>query len=498
MLGQPWHRKAQLGNSLAIAALLLLLWNPAQIFEIGPQLSFLAVAAIGAFLRLMSEQAAVRHEMAENQPQDLPSESALWIRRWIGVPLRWVWETFLLTAAIWLVVAPLIAARFHVVSPVGLAANVLLMPVVVVMLWCGYVLLFCGMLLPPLAPLFGYLFEGGLSLCLTIVDAAGRIGIGHHYVPGPANWWLAGFYVLLAAAVFACPRGRRRSWAGRVLLCWCVLGLAVAVLSPAGARLRCTFLSVGHGSAILVELPGGRTLLYDAGQLHDAERTERIVESAAWELGISRLDAVVLSHADVDHFNALPGIMDKLPVGRVYVSPSMLDTRQWAVDALCDAIVDRGVPLVPVGTDDRLLLDDEVEVRVLAPPGHLRGGADNANSLVLEITYRDRVILLTGDLEGVGLVDLLALPPRKVDVLSAPHHGSLDANTRDLAAWCNPRWVVVSGGRQKSEDKLREIYGPQGTVLSTWTSGAVTFTIDAEGQMQVGEFVQNAAEKPAP
>lgn len=490
LIGQPWHRRARLGNSLALAALVLLLWNPAQLFEVGPQLSFLAVVAIVALMRLKTETAAKPQEEEQYEPQDLRSERFEQFRRWAHAPLNKIGDALLITAGIWLIVAPLIAARFHMVSPVGLVVNVLLMPLVIVVLWCGYALLFCGMLLPPLAPVFGYLFDSGLSLFLAIVDNAQRLRWGHQHVPGPADWWLLGFYALLVAAIFGGAKFGMRRWGTRGLLCWCVLGLAVAVIPHKTPQLRCTFFSVGHGSAILVELPNGRTLLYDAGQLHDAGRTERIIENGAWELGIARLDAVVLSHADVDHFNAVPGLLDKLPVDGVYVSPSLLDTRQPAVAALCDAIFDSDIPLHSLGTDDQLLLDDDVNIRVLVPAGDVRGGSDNANSLVLAIEYRERVILLTGDLEGEGLLALFATPSLDVDILASPHHGSLAANTLDLAAWCRPRWVIASGGRQSPTAALREIYGPGATVLSTWTSGAVTVTIDDTGKIDVKEFVK--------
>lgn len=490
LIGQPWHRRTRLGNSLALAALVLLLWNPAQLFEVGPQLSFLAVVAIVALMRLKAERAASLANNEQHEPKELRSERFERIRRWTRVPLKWTWDGLLVTAAIWLIVAPLIAARFHMVSPVGLVVNVLLMPLVIVVLWCGYALLFCGLFIPPLTPVFGFLFDNGLSFFLAIVDGAQRLSWGHQFVPGPANWWLVGFYALLVAAIFGGPQRGVRRWGARGMLCFCVLGLAVAVIPHNGPQLRCTFFSVGHGSAILVELPGGRTLLYDAGQLHDAGRTERIIENGAWELGIGRLDAVVLSHADVDHFNAVPGLMDKLPVAGVYVSPSLLDTRQPAVVALCDAIISSGIPLHSLGTDDQLLLDDDVDIRVLVPAGDVQGGSDNANSLVLSIEYRERVILLTGDLEGEGLLALFATPSRDVDVLSSPHHGSLAANTSDLAAWCRPQWVIASGGRKSPTTALREIYGPGTDVLSTWTSGAVTVTIDDTGRVDVREFVK--------
>lgn len=108
---------------------------------------------------------------------------------------------------------------------------------------------------------------------------------------------------------------------------------------------------------------------------------------------------------------------------------------------------------------------------------------DNANSLVLKIEYAGRTILLTGDLEGAGLDELLAQPAIPCDVLLAPHHGSRAANPRALDDWATPTFVVVSGGRAKSGEALEEIYGADTTVLATVTSGAVTFSITPQGEL---------------
>lgn len=489
LAGRPWQRRAPLENSLAIAALLLLLWNPSQLFDIGPQLSFLAVIAIAACARFRPFAPDDEPPNATD-PTRLPSERMQQLHRLFGPLLRGVGRSYLVVAAIWLFTLPLIAARFHLVSPVGFLINVILMPLVIFVLWSGYLLLFCGLLLPPLASVFAVGFDIGLSLFLHLVDWAADVRCGHVYVPGPGNWWLGAFYALLFTAAFARQWQFVRKWSVVALLIWISVGLGSALWQPRDGNLRCTFLSVGHGCAVLLEMPGGRTLLYDAGQLHNARRAERVVENALWERGIGRLDAVVLSHADVDHFNAIPDITNKLPTGAVFFSPTFLDFDQSSVVALCDALAAQGLTPRLIGADDTLTIDDQVRVRVLHPAANSQISTDNANSIVLAIEYRGRRILLTGDLEGEGLNALLDRPKTKFDVVLAPHHGSLGSNTAGLAEWCSPDWVIISGGRRNSAKLLEEIYGPKAQILSTWTSGAVTVVVDDGGDIDVQPFLE--------
>ncbi|HLQ46666.1 MAG TPA: hypothetical protein VK137_18120, partial [Planctomycetaceae bacterium] len=110
------------------------------------------------------------------------------------------------------------------------------------------------------------------------------------------------------------------------------------------------------------------------------------------------------------------------------------------------------------------------------------------NSVVLMIECSGRRILLTGDLERDGLRRLLETTPVRPDVLLSPHHGSLGANTTDLARWACPSWLVVSGDRRANLSTLRTRFGPDTTVLSTADDGAITFEIDSHGKLSCQTF----------
>jgi competence protein ComEC len=115
--------------------------------------------------------------------------------------------------------------------------------------------------------------------------------------------------------------------------------------------------------------------------------------------------------------------------------------------------------------------------------------SDNSNSLVLAVDGFGRRILLTGDLEASGLEDLLAEEPLRCDVLMAPHHGSRQSNSPELAAWCRPRWVVFSGDGRWNVPEINATYQAVGSrVLHTYQSGAIQVRIVA-GEIAVSGFV---------
>lgn len=482
--GLPWYRGGSLFNGVALAALGVMAWNPMYLFDVGAQLSFLAVIAL---IWAPASYARAAKPQALGEPMEFTAGSV--VRRAGGFVWDWTLTGYIAVGAMWLFALPLAMARFQMFSPIGFLINVLLAPLMIVILWCGYALLLCGLLVPSSAAFFGVGFDWGLRGLLWLVEASARLPYGHIPLPGPSDAWLVGFYSCLALVVCGGMRSRWRPWGWRLMLVWCVAGLTGACLPSHPAGLRCTFLAVGHGLSVLIELPNGKTLLYDAGQLGDGPRARQTVQTALWQQGPSAIDALVISHADVDHFNGVPGLSESVRIGGAFVHPSFLDFKQSSVRTVCDSLGARQVPIKLIWQDDALQIDSSVAVRVLHPPAGQRSSQDNANSLVLSIEYAGRTVLLTGDLEKDGLQSLLRQPGRDVDILLSPHHGSLGANTRELAKWSRPEWVVASGGRPGLVGKLQAIYGPSAQVLSTQERGAVTFEIGPDGTIRWNCFV---------
>jgi competence protein ComEC len=253
--------------------------------------------------------------------------------------------------------------------------------------------------------------------------------------------------------------------------------------------LDCTFIAVGHGCSVLVELPGGKNMLYDVGQLGSPEAAARSIAGCLWSRGITHLDAVVISHADVDHYNALPALLEQFSVGVVYVSPVMFDEKTPALQKLSSALEDKGVPLREIWSGDRLTTDDASSIEVLHPSKQGVLGSDNANSIVLSVEYAGRRILLTGDLESPGLEEVLAESPLDCDVVMAPHHGSRHSDPHGFSTWTTPEWTVISGGFSEEMDEVQATFqSADSRVLHTATSGAVRISIAEQGELEASAF----------
>ena len=476
-------RRTSITNLLAAAAIGVLAYNPSELFQSGTQLSFLCVAALAAY----------GSTLGKTKPLDPLKKLVRSCEPWPQKVYRWTASRFTQLAAasliVWLVATPLVAHHFHITTPVSILITPILWPLVAITLFCGLIICLFGWLLPPLASLLGAVAAICLSATQAVVGWAEQLDLGGIYLPGPEVWWLVVFYIVLA--LFALSSLKRISWKVKYSLAafWIVVGLAASEFNKQADQLRCTFLAVGHGTCVVLELPNRQTILYDAGSLGSPEGAADTISHYLWSRGITRIDAAVLSHADVDHYNAVPDLLERFNMGTVYVSPLMFDpwATQGQLDApeyLRDTLNQEDIPLKQVWMSDRLQTSDpQIQIDILHPPRFGTGGSDNSNSIVLHVQYAGHSILLPGDLESPGIESVTAEAPLDCDILLAPHHGSTRSDPPGFASWCTPTWVVVSGHHTHDQQQLTQAsYQAVGAqLLHTSEHGAAIFTLDHQG-----------------
>lgn len=471
-------------NSLAAAALLVLAVNPAELFRTGTQLSFLGVAAVVASIAWIWP-----HDDNDPLERMIASYSTWSQLMWNGIK-RKALALGLASLAAWIVVTPLLLYNYNIISPSSFVLTPLAWLPMSIALVSGLLICTIGFLFAPVAWLLGKLCGICLLVSEWIIELGSRVPGSYAYFAGPTVWWLVVFYAALAWFALL-PRWRPKLKNQAVLaILWIAFGLAVSIWNHRTSnQLQCTFLSVGHGTCVVLVLPSGETFLYDAGSLGSPEGTTNVISSFLWSQGITHIDAVVISHADVDHYNGLPGLLERFSVDQIFVSPLMFDP--WATQGeltapnfLKEKITQAGVPLEVVWMNDVLPIDDErVNIEVLHPPQFGVAGLDNANSILLLIEFAGHRILLPGDLESPGIEAVMAEAPLDVDVLLAPHHGSNNSDPPGFAIWCTPDWVVLSGRDLPTQTQFTTAsYNEAGAqVFHTSQDGAVEFTVSSAG-----------------
>lgn len=429
---------------LSVAATAVLVLDPLAVESAGFWLSFVAVAAI------------VWAGAGRRPPDRRP--------RWAGLRAA-VGTQWAVTVGLF----PLSALMFASTSAVGPLANAFAIPAVTVI---AAPLSLLGALLALLHPQAGALplQAAGWSIDLLVRmlgwldDPRAALLVVGRPTPGTLALAITGAVLMLSPIPF---RGRR-------LAGLAMLPLLVAPVDPQAAeRLRVHAIDVGQGMAVLVE-HDGRRLLYDTGPaVRDGpDAGARIIVPWLRTLGVSRLDALVLSHEDADHTGGARSVLAGVRVERLIASfePEPALRAMAAAHARCVR-----------GEGWRW---GEVVFEWLHPgPGGdapSRGRSPtNAHSCVLRIGFGRHRVLLPGDLEAPQERMLLresGAAALRADVILAPHHGSLTSSSPAFVAAVGARWVLCQVG-------YRNRFGhPAPAVEARWReTGARILRTDRDG-----------------
>jgi competence protein ComEC len=355
--------------------------------------------------------------------------------------------------------------------------------------------------------MLGWLTGSCLWLISQCVQFSCDLPAGHLWLPSPPIWWSAIFYGILGSWLILF-KVKRLAILSAILVGWLVLGLSLFAFGPRGylgwplglseesGELRCTFLDVGHGTCVVLELPDGRVWLYDAGHMGASERSHEQIAQALWHLDAARIDTLVLSHADADHYNAVAGLIPRFAISRIVTNSQFWQNRSTDLAALSNALdwqeIDRTT--WHASLSERIA---GVTVDVLHPTLDYKGESDNASSLCLQVEYGGTRVLLPGDLEGSGLLTVSDLEPRQCKLLMAPHHGSLSHDPSSLVTWCQPQHVVISGNHRTMRPAVLERYALARTVNTTFLSGAIQARLDHQGQVSLFHWSKNRWEAMA-
>ncbi len=499
MLSLWFKRASQPINTLAFAALILMAINPENLFHIGVQLSFLAVTTLylcGA--RLVAASPSNEESMeAEKELDKLIDSSRTVYHRVLRFLLIRLGQVIWFSACVTAMSLPLVWYEFHVVSLVSVATNVLLSPFLFLSLASGVATVVLGWMSDSLASVPGWFCYAGLRCMSGIIDTAAAIPYGHFWLPSPPRWWIVTFYLVMVASLLL-PSSRRTlilrtGW----IAIWIFSAWWIATTSPTmdDTLIEATFVDVGHGTSVVIRDNQDHSWLYDCGRLANELGDSRDIDVTLWALGITRLDGIILSHADSDHYNAIPGVLARFGCTRIITPPEMLLSDEPGLVPIRQAIERKGIPVMDVSAGESLpgMNDSSSSFFILHPPLARVDGSDNANSLVVAIDTNEKTLLLPGDLEPPGTDSLIAHPrPRPGGILMAPHHGSLSMNAVSILQWSRPSAVVVSGGRRARKPEVREMLNITGAAVHvTAEVGSIRVRIHADGEIEVRSWSQS-------
>jgi competence protein ComEC len=419
--------------AMALAAALILLLEPAAVADVSFQLSFVAVAS----LLLVSRRTV--------PPESPPSGVRRWRQRLQGYVL--------VNSAAYLGTLPIVASIFHSLPMFGILANVLLVPLAGVLTPAGVVALGVLVLWPSLAPLVFAALAPLLAWTVRLTAAIASLPGAQIYLAAPSVLMLVGYYGLLGSLLFW-PRARWRLQCAGLCAGLVLTGIGWQYVEARAQQLRVTFLDVGTGDAIVVQVPGNHHLLIDGGGTYDGrfDVGARVVAPFLWERYVRRFELLALTHTHPNHARGLVSVLRLFPTRHLLTNGTPMTT---------DYLRDLLAAGTRWGTQHHTVLEgprhwqwERLQLTVLAPPGPAEQPhsawsppTENDRSLVLRLQYGSVRLLLTGDIEHTTERWLLThRADVRADILQVPPHGSRTSTLPAFVERVQPQVGIISVG----------------------------------------------------
>ncbi|MEX0680138.1 MAG: DNA internalization-related competence protein ComEC/Rec2 [Balneolales bacterium] len=419
-----FHKAGSSVNILGLVAFILLIIDPVMLFDVGFQLSFIAVSIILTSLPAVRFLLPTAYRYTKT-----------------GALFQLVIVSVLVQGGLY----PLLIYHFNEFSIAGPLSNTLAIPFVQLMFLWTFICLILAVLDPGIALLLNtpgdYILTGLTSYVLWIGSST------FSWIEGTltSNWifaiWICGL------ALFASLRLPALRWKMACALIACLLAFQVDRMFPKWHRplLQVTFFDVGQGDAVLLQTPAGFHYLYDTGVWTPrSDSADRILLPEFKAMGIHKLDGVILSHPHADHIGGMVSLMDHIPIDTIYQSPYGHETNLY--HQYMKRAYQKNIPVRMLSTGDRIDTDPLMPMLVLAPSNEISATDPNNRSVVLMVIFGDTRLILSGDAEREAETfmvktfgDLL-----QANLLKIGHHASRTSSTTDYLNRVRPEKGVAS------------------------------------------------------
>lgn len=502
------YRKNDIYTSISISLLLILIYNPFLIQNLGLQLSYGGIIGIILFNKNILEllkKIKIKNKLYKYK-----------IRPKIHKPIDKTKEIIAVSISVQIFILPIILYNLNTFNPYFLISNLILSifigPIVII----GFLFIIIVLINFSIARKISNIIQLGTQT-LIFISKIGQVPLSKIYISTPNLFFIIIYYLFLSIifylyktyfsknpnktqmriknliALVKIKLRENKKRLKRILLC-IILILIIAIFIP--KNLKIYFIDVGQGDSCMIVTPKNKTILIDGGGSinSDFDVGENTLIPYILDRGFTKIDIVIISHFDNDHVGGILTLLQELKVKKVYISKQTEKSKNY--EEFVKLTSEKSIKVHEVISGNRIHIEKNLYFDVIWPTNkQITTNILNNNAIVCNLHYKNFTMLFTGDIEEIAENEILSLYSKnktvlESDILKIGHHGSKTSSTEDFLKTVSPKIGIIGVGRDNkfghpNEGILKRFENINCKIYRTDLNGEISIVVDNRSRIRI-------------
>lgn len=478
ILGQMFHQRTEFFSSLSVSSFLILFIQPMYIYDVGFQLTFGAMIAIGLYNEKIKPKLnqRIRQKSKNKEVNEIISQ------------LKFI-EFLLFPTWIQIFILPIILYHFQEIHIATVLLNIVVVPFFGIAIAFSYILVSLGWI-PFAAIILANIINGVFyynELCIETISNMIALRINVCSLSFESCFCFYAFIMIYLYREDFNLKSRidlNYQFCEKMKEIFIVGSAVMLFITPLivnmNAEVNIHIVDVGQGDSVLIEHKGRKIMIDSGGDRRNIGRAfDQNLEPYLYKNGKIPIECWFITHLDYDHYGALSEGIGHIPIRCIVLSP--FTSKNKALKSFVSLIDDAGIKHYKAHLNQKIKLSSSVKLEVIGP---IKKYADeNNNSLVLLLTAYGKRILFTGDMSLDAERDIINDSKLKnIDILKVGHHGSKSSTSKEFLDNINPKIALVSVGENNSyghpdESVLEKLENRNIKILRTDIDGEIVLTL---------------------
>lgn len=479
ILSEVLARQPNTISTVASTALIILLYNPFIICDIGFILSFGGTIGIILLNKPITDMIVNKFYLIKDNRF-----------------FKYILEMLSVTLSAQIILTPVMWYYFNTVSLISIMTNLLVGPFTGIITICGLVIYFTSLIFKPLAQLISYMAYMLISIIIYISKMCSEIPYGNLILPTPSILFIVSYYLVIYLIFKKKNKfiGDHTNFLKRKIISIIVSVLIImqiaSILIPRN-YIEVNTIDVGQGDSTLIKTNNYNILIDGGGSENsDYDVGSAILVPYLLDNTNGIIDLMIISHFHEDHAEGCIAVLEELKVGKIIIGSQPKKTELY--DKVLQLAKAKEIPIITVTKGDSVSMDG-LKFEILYPAEALQIQEDlNNNSLVIRMEYCNISMIFTGDIEKEAEEILLNEDFQKldVDILKVAHHGSKSSSIVEFLEKVTPKISLISVGidnkfNHPNDEVIQRLRNVGSIIYRTDECGEISFKIFNDGKITV-------------